>query len=42
MTFFAHTFPEPGIYRVEVRGKNTKALNVTIKNPPIEEKKAAR
>ncbi len=41
-TFFAHKFPEPGTYKVEVRGKNTKALNVTIKNPPVEEKKAVQ
>jgi len=41
-TFFAHKFPEPGTYKVEVRGKNSKSVDVTIKNPPVQEKKAAQ
>jgi len=27
---------------VEVRGKNSKSVDVTIKNPPVQEKKAAQ
>lgn len=41
-TFFAHKFPAPGTYKVEVRGKNSKSVDVTIKNPPVQEKKAAQ
>ncbi len=41
-TFFAHKFPAPGTYKVEVRGKNSKSIDVTIKNPPVQEKKAAQ
>ncbi|MDV2481836.1 hypothetical protein F8E02_07410 [Methanoculleus sp. Wushi-C6] len=41
-TFFAHKFPEPGAYKVEIRGKNSKTLDVTIKNRPVEEKRAAQ
>ncbi|MDD2473719.1 MULTISPECIES: hypothetical protein [unclassified Methanoculleus] len=41
-TFFAHKFPAPGTYAVEVRGKNTQPLTVTIKNPPVEEKRAVQ
>lgn len=41
-TFFAHKFPEPGTYKVEVRGKNLKSVDITIKNPPVQEKKAAQ
>ena len=40
-SFFAYKFPAPGTYKVEVRGKNSKSLDVTIKNPPVQEKKAA-
>ena len=40
-SFFAYKFPAPGTYKVEVRGKNSKSLEVTIKNPPVQEKKAA-
>lgn len=42
-TFFAHKFTEPGTYKVEVRGKNTQSMTVTIKNPaeaPPEPKRA--
>ena len=42
-TFFAHKFTEPGTYTVEVRGKNTQSMTVTIKNPaeaPPEPKRA--
>ncbi len=41
-SFFTYTFPEPGTYAVEVRGKNTKSLTVAIKNPPVEQKRAAQ
>lgn len=44
-TFFAHKFTEPGTYKVEVRGKNTQSMTVTIKNPPeapTEPKRAAQ
>lgn len=42
MILFAHGFPAPGTYKVEVRGKNSKSIDVTIKNPPVQEKKAAQ
>ncbi len=40
-SFFTYAFPAPGTYTAEVRGKNSKSVTITIKNPPAEQKRAA-
>ncbi len=41
-TFFGHKFPAPGTYKVEVCGKNSESLEVTITNPPVEQKRVTQ